>query len=279
MPTGLKTEPFSFESVTLDRTGALIQRLPGETLQAVELLAPGISLELVAIPKGFFQMGSRDEGGYPDELPIHPVFLQGFWLGKYPLTQAQWQAVMGRLPDCRFHGPDLPVETISWADAQSFCEQPFQAHRAALQPALRSAVGIRLPRRHPHALQPGANHHHQTMPITWACIPTRRPPPASTATAPPRWAPSRPTRGACTKCTAPSGNSARMPGRRITPARRWMAARAPASRADRPPAGRVARGGSWHETPAHCRSAMRLQVAETDRMEFYGLRVLLSAEG
>jgi len=40
----------------------------------------------------------------------------------------------------------------------------------------------------------------------------------------------------------------------------------------------VARGGSWHETPAHCRSAMRLQVAESERLEFFGLRVMLKAE-
>jgi formylglycine-generating enzyme required for sulfatase activity len=44
------------------------------------------------------------------------------------------------------------------------------------------------------------------------------------------------------------------------------------------PAGQyVARGGSWHETPLHCRSAVRLKVTETDRLEYYGLRVLLPA--
>ncbi|HYE68680.1 MAG TPA: SUMF1/EgtB/PvdO family nonheme iron enzyme, partial [Anaerovoracaceae bacterium] len=38
---------------------------------------------------------------------------------------------------------------------------------------------------------------------------------------------------------------------------------------------RVARGGSWHETPAHCRSAVRLKVAEEDRLEYYGFQVML----
>ena len=42
---------------------------------------------------------------------------------------------------------------------------------------------------------------------------------------------------------------------------------------------RVCRGGSWHEPPAHCRSAVRLRVAEDDRMEYYGLRVMLQELG
>jgi formylglycine-generating enzyme required for sulfatase activity len=45
----------------------------------------------------------------------------------------------------------------------------------------------------------------------------------------------------------------------------------------RPDAYHVARGGSWHETPAHCRSAVRLRVEENERLEFYGLRVMLPA--
>ena len=277
MPTGLKTESFSFESVTLDRTGALIQRLPGEALRAVELLAPGIPLELVAIPKGFFQMGARDEGGYPDELPIHPVFLEGFWLGKYPLTQAQWQAVMGRLPDCRFHGPHLPVETICWADALSFCERLSRrtGRRYSLPSEAQWEYACRAGTRTPFSLGPTitTDYANYVGSHTYADAPPGIYRHGSTpvgAFPPNPWG-LHDMHGAlwefCADAWAPDYAGAPLDGSPRL-----------ASRAARPHSDRVARGGSWHETPAHCRSAMRLQVSEADRMEFYGLRVLLPAE-
>jgi formylglycine-generating enzyme required for sulfatase activity len=41
---------------------------------------------------------------------------------------------------------------------------------------------------------------------------------------------------------------------------------------------RAARGGSWHETPSHCRSAVRLKVDEKDRLEYYGFRVMMDQD-
>ncbi|MCB9759501.1 MAG: formylglycine-generating enzyme family protein [Alphaproteobacteria bacterium] len=77
------------------------------------------------IPPGVFLMGSPDDepGRWTDEGPQHTVLItRGFWLGETPVTQAQWQAVMGDNPS-RFKSPERPVETVSWQDAQSFCEQ------------------------------------------------------------------------------------------------------------------------------------------------------------
>jgi formylglycine-generating enzyme required for sulfatase activity len=116
-------ETFTFESVTLNRRGEVTARTAGQARQVIADLCSGVQLAMVAVPGGSFQMGSLHEGGYEDERPVHPVFLKPFWLGKYPLTQAQWQAVMGSLPDCRFHGADRPVENISWQDAFMFCER------------------------------------------------------------------------------------------------------------------------------------------------------------
>ena len=82
-------------------------------------LPGGVSLEMVRIEPGTFQMGSSQ--GDSDERPVHEVTIrQGFYLGKYEVTQAQWEAVMGSNPS-RFRGcGDCPVESVSWEDAQAF---------------------------------------------------------------------------------------------------------------------------------------------------------------
>ena len=85
-------------------------------------LAPGVWLELQLIPAGTFLMGSpeEEEERYEDETRHEVTLTQPFRIGKYPVTQAQWQAVMGNNPS-NFQGDTLPVERVSWDDAQSFC--------------------------------------------------------------------------------------------------------------------------------------------------------------
>ena len=76
---------------------------------------------LVWIPPGQFIRGS--ETGDADEKPAQLVTLSnGFYMGRYAVTQAQWQAVMGNNPS-HFEGDDLPVEQVSWNDAQTFIER------------------------------------------------------------------------------------------------------------------------------------------------------------
>jgi formylglycine-generating enzyme required for sulfatase activity len=75
-------------------------------------------MELVWIPSGSFMMGS--ENGRDNEKPVHQVTIkEGFYMGKYEVTQAQWQKVMGSNPS-NFKGESLPVEKVSWLDAQEF---------------------------------------------------------------------------------------------------------------------------------------------------------------
>jgi formylglycine-generating enzyme required for sulfatase activity len=58
---------------------------------------------------------------YEPEKPVHSITLtEGFFLGVYPVTQAQWNAVMGTEPSLS-RGPNKPVETVSWDDCQEFC--------------------------------------------------------------------------------------------------------------------------------------------------------------
>ena len=78
-------------------------------------------IEFVWIPPGEFQMGSTSQRAYPDEQPVTRVRIsKGFYLGKYKVTQDQWQAVMGNNPS-HFSGCGrCPVEQVSWDDAQAF---------------------------------------------------------------------------------------------------------------------------------------------------------------
>jgi formylglycine-generating enzyme required for sulfatase activity len=74
-------------------------------------------IEMVYIPPGRFMMGSNNSDG---EKPVHEVTIsQAFYMGKYEVTQAQWQAVMGNNPS-NFRGANLPVEQVSWNDAIAF---------------------------------------------------------------------------------------------------------------------------------------------------------------
>ena len=79
----------------------------------------GVKLELVKVAAGSFNMGSND---YSSEQPTHRVNLREFLIGKYPVKQAQYQAVMGTNPS-NFKGDRNPVEQVSWHDAVKFCEE------------------------------------------------------------------------------------------------------------------------------------------------------------
>jgi len=83
-----------------------------------------IAAGMVTIPAGQFQMGCSpgDNECYGDEKPPHRVKVKSFRIGKYEVTQAQWQAVIGENP-ARFKGDDRPVETVSWGDIQDFLKR------------------------------------------------------------------------------------------------------------------------------------------------------------
>jgi formylglycine-generating enzyme required for sulfatase activity len=89
----------------------------------MRVLALGeVGVELVRVPAGAFRMGSDNE--LFCEAPAHTVtFRSGFWLGKCPVTQAQWQAFMGDNPAGFAGRPDNPVENVSWDQAAAFCRR------------------------------------------------------------------------------------------------------------------------------------------------------------
>ena len=95
-------------------------------------LPGGVDLGMNWISPGTFMMGSpEDELGRGDNETRHQVTLtQGYWLGKYEVTQAQYEAVMGTNPS-NWKGADLPVEKVSWDDAMTFCAKLTEQERAA----------------------------------------------------------------------------------------------------------------------------------------------------
>lgn len=272
----LPTHTITFETLTLDRSGQVVSRFTAQAQVAVEDLGGGVTLELVAVPGGSFQMGSRHEGGYEDERPVHPVFMRPFWLARTPVTQAQWQVIMGRLPNCRFHGPDRPVDNINWKEAAEFCKRLAKKtgrayglpSEAQWEYACRAGASapfsfgetittdyVNYVGDHTFRDEPPGIYRHGTTPVgsfppnPWGLLDMHGQVWEFCADA---WQPDY--------TGAPIDGGTRGVGKRESGSS----------------ISRVARGGSWHETPAHCRSAVRLQVDENDHLEYYGARVMLS---
>ncbi|MTJ55631.1 SUMF1/EgtB/PvdOfamily nonheme iron enzyme [Anabaena sp. UHCC 0253] len=134
----VRLQLFNFPVITVNRRGKEIQKETKQNYYFQESLLGNITLDMVAIPGGKFLMGSQEneEGRYGDESPQHEVTVQPFFMGKYPVTQAQWEAVATKCPQVnRELEPNpshfkenkqennLPVESITWYDAVEFCER------------------------------------------------------------------------------------------------------------------------------------------------------------
>ncbi|WP_299411750.1 bifunctional serine/threonine-protein kinase/formylglycine-generating enzyme family protein [Acaryochloris sp. IP29b_bin.148] len=123
-PFSLATHKFDFEIVSVDEYGRIINRSKKQAQFFKEDLGNGVTLDMVAIPGGTFIMGSHncESERLETEGPQHEVTVPAFYVGKYPITQAQWKAVMGPNPS-HFKGANRPVESVSWGDAIDFCEK------------------------------------------------------------------------------------------------------------------------------------------------------------
>lgn len=127
----------------LDYTKESIQLVAGQTMQLdIEMEKPydpdykadvdytvttfGLNMDMVYVQGGEFEMGATEEQGVWDwdtvSKPVRKIKLNGYHIGKYEVTQAQWMAVMWTDPSS-FKGDNLPVERVSWEDAQEFCRR------------------------------------------------------------------------------------------------------------------------------------------------------------
>jgi formylglycine-generating enzyme required for sulfatase activity len=113
-----------------------------------EQLNESSKLDMMLIPAGTFEMGQTEaekaelirlfgeedyQKYFRDELPQHSVSVPLFFMGKYPITQAQWRSVAAYEPvnkslelkpdPSKFKGDNRPVEQVTWEDAQEFCQR------------------------------------------------------------------------------------------------------------------------------------------------------------
>ena len=117
-----------------------------------------MQIVVIRVPAGTFAMGSplvvrADDGWKPCEScpvrndverPVHQVTItRDFWMGEFPVTQGQWQAIMANNPSYfRELGPDAPVESVNFRDVQAR-QGECDAEAMDRAPADRGGVGIR----------------------------------------------------------------------------------------------------------------------------------------
>ncbi len=265
-----------FETVRVDGQGNPVERIKSTAKVAIESLQGGQSkLEMVFIPGGIFKMGSPGRLGYEDEHPQHIVTVASFWLGNKPVTQEQWQAVMKKLPPCRFKEPRLPVENVSWDDASLFCKRLTK----------QTGHTYRLPSEAEweYACRAGSNtpfHFGETLTTDLANYVGEH-----TFLNEPKGIYRHTTTEA--GCFPPNGfglydmhgnvwewcEDAWHDNYQGAPLDEsaWLTADNQAAR--------VLRGGSWHEIPGNCRSATRLKMESREREDLYGFRVALQIQG
>ena len=137
-----ETVTFEFDVARLEKRRSELLRLFGsrwvikkqrrQVTGIVEDLGNGIKLEMVEIPPGKFLMGSPEDELEREsyEGPQHEVNISAFLMGRYPITQGQWKAIVDNVPKIErdlksnpseFKGDDRPVERVSWLDAVEFC--------------------------------------------------------------------------------------------------------------------------------------------------------------
>ncbi|AFY47326.1 hypothetical protein Nos7524_1448 [Nostoc sp. PCC 7524] len=124
-PSSLQT--FRFETVIVNARGNITNRQNQTARYFAEDLGNGVTLEMVQIPGGTFTMGSPENEAQrqSDEGLQREVRVPGFFMGRYEITQEQYQAIMGTNPS-NFKGEKRPVETVSWDNAVEFCEKLSQ---------------------------------------------------------------------------------------------------------------------------------------------------------
>ena len=124
---GMSSNPADVSTTvsTVSVSPVQVPAVPSNTISDDAITIPvkdGICIEMVKVEGGTFMMGATSEMKNPNsnEKPVHQVTLTNdYYMGKYEVTQALWQAVMGSNPS-EYKGDNLPVETVSWNDCQKF---------------------------------------------------------------------------------------------------------------------------------------------------------------
>ncbi len=279
-------QTYEFTTVRVNRRGEVVREIPGAARYFVEDLG-GVELEMVAVPGGTFLMGSPAGEGNAYERPQHEVTVEPFFLGKYPVTQAQWRAVAtqgerlerdleplpSRFKDREDSG-QRPVERVYWDDAVEFCARLSRL----------TGREYRLPceAEWEYACRAGT-----TTPFAFGETLT-----ADLANYDATYTFAEEPKGLCRQQTTPVGqfppnafglydlhgnvwewcadpwheNYQGAPDKAVI----W-------SSSDESKTGRMVRGGSWVNDPRHCRSANRRRLYRDNRYDHLGFRVACGA--
>jgi formylglycine-generating enzyme required for sulfatase activity len=128
--------PDSFNVEPSGMTELILRKERKQARYFTEKLGEAIGLDMILVPAGTFWMGSPDDepDRSEDEGPQHEVNVSSFFMGRYPVTQAQWRFVAALTPGSReldldpsnFKEDKRPVEQVSWYDAVEFCDRLAQ---------------------------------------------------------------------------------------------------------------------------------------------------------
>ncbi len=95
-------------------------RRSDETTNEPHVITTKSGVQMIAIPGGWFEMGN--EGGNPDESPVHRVHLSAFWMDRYEVVQDEFKKHQISDPS-HFKNPKNPLEQINWTDAATYCNE------------------------------------------------------------------------------------------------------------------------------------------------------------
>lgn len=267
-------QDFEFTVVSLDPRGTIAERVGQRARQYVEQLEPGAAgaaLELVWIPGGTFLMGSPKSQGYEDEHPQRRVMVAPFLMGKYPVTREQWECLMGESP-VRFPGATRPVDNISWKAAVQFCEtlakRTGRAYHLPSEAQWEYAcrAGTTTPFYFGETLTTDVANYNGEFTFRSEPKGIYRHKPTEVGLFPPNAFGLFDMHGNLWEWCADAWHDSY---EGAPPDDRAWTLQGEA-------AYRVARGGSWHDTPEVCRSATRLRMDAGEGDEIMGFRVALS---
>jgi formylglycine-generating enzyme required for sulfatase activity len=111
----------AFLSGTDDSFSSAMAQASAASATTTRLVSNHLGMEFVLVPAGEFVMGGRGNG---DEQPMRRVSIsRPFYMGRFPVTQAQWQRIMGKNPSWKEGCATCPVEQVSWRDVQIFLRE------------------------------------------------------------------------------------------------------------------------------------------------------------
>ncbi len=245
-------------------------------------IVPDLGLEMAWIEPGSFTMGSpASEKNRDDDERQHQVSLtKGFWLGKYEVTQGEWETLMGNNPSRFFKSAEkrAPVEGVSWEEAMAFCRKLTERERSA----------GRLPRGYEYSLPTEAQWEYACRAGTRSAFSYGSSLSSRQANFEGNYPYGGASKGPYLKKTAPVGSYASndwglydMHGNVWEWCYDWKGNYTMGTATD--PAGpssgsaRVERGGSWNDYARSCRSALRGSSTPGARSILLGFRLALRA--